>query len=61
VPIVCGAYEQGGVRQRYIVVDRDRAFIEPQMRAGEMNRAIAEFCREGMDNARRGAAKGERG
>lgn len=45
VPIVCGAYEQGGMRQRYIVVARDRAFIEPQMRAGEMDRAVAEFCR----------------
>lgn len=61
VSIVCGAYEQGGVRQRYIVVGGDRAFIEPQMRAGEMDRAVAEFCREGTDNARRGKAKGERG
>ena len=61
VPIVCGAYQQGGVRQRYIVVDRDRAFIEPRMRAGEMDRAVAEFCREGTDNAGRGAARGERG
>ncbi|HST35197.1 MAG TPA: hypothetical protein VLK25_01010 [Allosphingosinicella sp.] len=61
VPIVCGRYEQGGVSRRYIVVDRDRAFIEPQMRAGEMDRAVAEFCREGADNAPRGAARGERG
>lgn len=60
VQIICGAYEQGGRRQRYIVVDRDRAFIEPRMRAGEMDRAVAEFCREGTDNAR-GATKGERG
>ena len=51
VPIVCGAYEQSGARHRYIVVGREEAFIEPQMRAGEMDRAVAEFCREGGDNA----------
>jgi hypothetical protein len=44
VAIVCGRYEQGGVRQRYIVVDGEQAFVEPQMRAGEMDRAAAEFC-----------------
>ncbi len=51
VPIVCGSYEQSGARHRYIVVGREEAFIEPQMRAGEMERAVAEFCREGNDNA----------
>lgn len=50
VPIVCGLYQQGGVRQRYIVVGGEEAFVEPQMQAGEMDRAVAEFCREG--NAR---------
>lgn len=54
VAIVCGGYEQGGSRQRYIVVGADEAFIEPQMQAGEMDRAFAEFCREGTDNAPRG-------
>jgi len=53
VPIVCGIFEQGGVRHRYIVVDRDQAFVEPRMRAGEMDRAVAEFCREGGDDAAR--------
>ena len=50
VPIVCGAYEQGGARQRYIVVNRDDTFVEPQMRPGQMERAVAEFCGQGNDN-----------
>ena len=58
VPIVCGSYEQSGARHRYIVVGREEAFIEPQMRAGEMERAVAIFCREGGDNA---PAAGEKG
>ena len=47
VPIVCGSYELGGQRRRYIVVGGEEAFVEPQMRAGEMDRAVAEFCGEG--------------
>ena len=47
VPIVCGLYEQSGVRHRYIVVNGEEAFIEPQMRPGEMDRAVSEFCGEG--------------
>jgi hypothetical protein len=47
VPIICGAYEQNGVRQRYIVVGGEEAFIEPQMRPGEMERAFGEFCTAG--------------
>ena len=50
VAIVCGAYEQGGRRQRYIVVNGEEAFVEPQMQPGQMDRAVAEFCREGSDN-----------
>jgi hypothetical protein len=50
VPIVCGFYEQSGRRQRYVVVNGEDAFVEPLMRAGEMNRAVAEFCGEGRDN-----------
>ena len=50
VPIVCGQYEQSGRRQRYIVVNREEAFVEPQMRPGEMDRAVAEFCGQGNDN-----------
>jgi len=50
VPIVCGLYQQGGVRHRYIVVGGEEAFVEPRMRPGEMDRAVHEFCGEG--NAR---------
>ena len=44
VPVVCGAYTQGGNRQRYIAVGGEEVFLEPQMRPGEMDRAFAEFC-----------------
>ena len=47
VAIVCGDYEQGGQRQRYIVVDRQDVFVESQMQGGEMDRAFGEFCGEG--------------
>ncbi|MGE0180195.1 MAG: hypothetical protein AB7O91_10300 [Sphingomonas sp.] len=47
VIVVCGAYEQAGARQRYIVVNGEDVFIEPEMAAGEMSRAINEFCAEG--------------
>jgi hypothetical protein len=50
VPIVCGLYEQAGRRQRYVVVNGEEAFVEPQMRPGEMDRAVAEFCGQGNDN-----------
>jgi len=47
VTVVCGAYEQGGQRQRYIVVDGQDVFVEPEMAAGQMPQAINEFCAEG--------------
>ena len=47
VRIICGDYEQGGQRQRYIVVGGEEVFVEPQMQAGEMDRAFAEFCGDG--------------
>jgi hypothetical protein len=50
VPVVCGLYEQGGRRQRYIVVNSEEAFVEPQMQPGQMDRAVAEFCGQGNDN-----------
>jgi hypothetical protein len=51
VPIVCGTVARDrGRSERYIVVGGEEAFVEPQMRSGEMDRAVAEFCREG--NAR---------
>ena len=50
MPIVCGDTSRGGRRQRYIVVNREDAFVEPQMRPGQMDRAVAEFCGQGHDN-----------
>jgi plasmid replication initiation protein len=50
VPILCGFYEQGGRRRRYIVVNGDDAFVEPGMRPGQMDSAVAEFCGQGNDN-----------
>jgi hypothetical protein len=47
VPIICGAYQQGGARQRFIVVGGEEAFVEPQMRAGEMERAFGHYCTDG--------------
>jgi len=47
VAVVCGSYEQGGRQQRYIVVNGEDVFVEPEMAAGEMPRAINLFCAEG--------------
>lgn len=47
VPIVCGDFERGGRRERYIVVDGEAAWIESQMRPGEMDRAVREHCGDG--------------
>jgi hypothetical protein len=47
VNVVCGAYSQGQARHRYIVVNGEDVFVEPEMAAGEMPRAINEFCGEG--------------
>jgi hypothetical protein len=47
VPIICGDYQQGGQRHRYIVVAGEEVFVEPSMPPGEMDRAFPEFCGEG--------------
>ena len=47
VPIVCGDIERNGRRERYIVVDGEMAYIESQMRAGEMEHAVREQCGDG--------------
>ena len=47
VTVVCGSYNQGGREQRYIVVNREDVFIEPEMAPGQMPRAVAEFCGDG--------------
>ncbi len=47
VVVICGAYEQGGRRHRYIVVNAEQVWLEPNMSPGEMPRAVNEFCAEG--------------
>ena len=50
IPLVCGQYTQGGATHRYVVVAGEDVFLEPEMEPGEMERAYAEFCREGAGN-----------
>jgi hypothetical protein len=45
IPIVCGEVVRGTQRERYIVVDGRGAWVESEMRPGEMERAVHEFCR----------------
>lgn len=52
IAIVCGEIARGGRRERYIVVDGRGAWVESEMRPGEMERAVREFCRPG-ENQRR--------
>ena len=47
VSIVCGRYSQAGATHRYIVVDDRDVFVEPHMRAGQMDRAVGEYCGTG--------------
>lgn len=47
IAIVCGELNRGGRRERYIVVDGRGAWLESEMRPGEMDRAANEFCRAG--------------
>jgi hypothetical protein len=47
VSVVCGSYNQSGRDHRYIVVNREDVFVEPEMQAGEMERAVREFCGDG--------------
>ena len=47
VSVVCGTYSQSGREHRYIVVNRDDVFLEPEMAPGQMPQAIAEFCGDG--------------
>jgi len=47
IAIVCGEVTRGGRRERYIAVDGRGAWLESEMRPGEMDRAVREFCRNG--------------
>ena len=42
--IVCGQVQRAGRSERYIVVDGRGAWLESEMRPGEMDRAVREFC-----------------
>ncbi len=44
IAIVCGQINRDGRLERYIVVDGRAAWIESEMRPGEMDRAVREFC-----------------
>lgn len=47
IAIVCGEVTRAGRQERYIVVDGRGAWVESEMRPGEMDRAVNEFCRAG--------------
>ena len=47
IAIVCGQVTRAGRQERYIVVDGRGAWVESEMRPGEMDRAVREFCRAG--------------
>ena len=44
ITIVCGQVARAGRSERYIVVDGRGAWLESEMRPGEMDRAVREFC-----------------
>jgi hypothetical protein len=50
--IVCGRVTRAGHSERYIVVDGRGAWVESEMRPGEMDRAVTEFCRAGARRPR---------
>lgn len=47
IAIVCGQVTRAGRSERYIAVDGRGAWLESEMRPGEMDRAVREFCRDG--------------
>jgi hypothetical protein len=47
IAIVCGEVTRAGRRERYIVVDGRGAWLEYEMRPGEKDRAVREFCDAG--------------
>jgi len=47
IAIVCGEVTRAGRRERYIAVDGRGAWVESEMRPGEMDRAVREFCSNG--------------
>ena len=52
IAIVCGTYApQGQSEQRFVAVGDVDVWLEPNMAPGEMDRAFAEYCRDGAANA----------
>ncbi len=52
VPVVCGTYSQPGrPHRRYVAVSDIEVWVEEDMASGQMDRAFAEFCRDGAANA----------
>jgi hypothetical protein len=52
IAIVCGSYTpQGQGEQRFVAVGDIDVWLEPNMAPGEMDRAFAEYCRDGAANA----------
>jgi hypothetical protein len=50
--VVCGSYSQPGrAHQRFVAVTGVDLWLEPEMAPGQMDRAFAEFCRDGAANA----------
>jgi len=45
IAVVCGEVMRNGHRERYIAVDGRGAWLESEMRAGQMEPAVREFCR----------------
>ena len=52
VAVVCGSYAQPGrPHQRFVAVSDVDVWLEPEMAPGQMDRAFAEYCRDGAANA----------
>jgi hypothetical protein len=50
--IVCGSYARGREpEQRFVAVGDIQVWLEPDMAPGEMDRAFAQYCRDGAANA----------
>lgn len=45
IAVVCGEVTRGGRSERYIAVDGRGAWLESEMRSGQMQPAVSEFCR----------------
>lgn len=45
IAVVCGEVSRNGRSERYIAVDGRGAWLESEMRAGQMEPSVREFCR----------------